>query len=61
MAKDYFKERKIDFEEIDIFADQKKAQEMIELSGQMGVPVIKIGNEVITGFDKERIEKVLGK
>ena len=60
MAKEYFKSKKIDFEEIDVSNSQKKAEEMVKLSGQMGVPVIKLDDEVIVGFDKDRVEKVLG-
>ena len=59
MAKDFFSERKIEFEEIDVSKDQEKAEEMVKLSGQMGVPVIKIGDKIIIGFDKEKIESVL--
>ncbi len=59
MAKDYLKNKGIEFIEIDVAADPTKAQEMIELSGQMGVPVIKIGNEIIIGFDKAKIDAVL--
>lgn len=59
-AKEYFKENKIDYEEADVANDSDKAQEMIDKSGQMGVPVIVIGDEVIVGFDKEKIDKALG-
>lgn len=58
-AKKYLKEKKISFEDFDVAHDSKAAQEMVDLSGQMGVPVIKMGNEVIVGFDQERIEKIL--
>ena len=59
MAKDFLKENKIEFEDIDVSKDRKKAQEMIEKSGQMGVPVIEIGNKIIIGFNKEEIKKEL--
>ena len=59
-AKDFLKKNKVKFEEIDVTVDQKKAKEMIEVSGQMGVPVIVIGTEVIVGFDEVRIRKALG-
>ena len=59
VAKQYFQEKKINFEEIDVSKDQKKAQEMIEQSGQMGVPVILIDDEIIVGFDQEKIEAIL--
>ena len=59
MAKDYFKEKKIEFEDINVGEDKKAAQEMIDKSGQMGVPVIDIGGKIIVGFDKEKIEEAL--
>ena len=59
-AKEFLKGRNIEFENIDVSADQEKAQEMIEKSGQMGVPVIDIDGEVIVGFDKAKIETALG-
>ena len=59
MAKEYFKEKKIEFEDIDVSQDQKAAHEMVEKSGQMGVPVIMIDDEIIIGFDKPKIEKII--
>jgi len=59
-VKDYLSEKKIEFEDIDVSVDQDKAQEMIDKSGQMGVPVVDIKGEIITGFDKDKINKVLG-
>jgi len=58
-AKEFLKENKVPFKDIDVSKDSKAAEEMIEKSGQMGVPVIEIGNEIIVGFDKERIKKAL--
>lgn len=58
-AKEYFKQKNIEFEDIDVSQDQKAAEEMVEKSGQMGVPVILIDDEVIIGFEKNRIEKLL--
>lgn len=58
-AKKYFEGKKIPFESVDVSIDKDKAQEMIDLSGQMGVPVIKIDDKVIVGFDKEEIDKAL--
>lgn len=60
MAKEFFKEKKVEFEEVNVAADQEKAKEMVEKSGQMSVPVITIDDEVIVGFDKEKVEKALG-
>lgn len=59
MAKDFMAENKVEFKEVDVASDEKSAQEMIEKSGQMGVPVIDIGGEIIVGFDREAIKKAL--
>ena len=59
-AKQFLKDNNIDFEDINVSADQERAQEMIQKSGQMGVPVIDIDGEIITGFDRDRISKALG-
>lgn len=60
MSKKFLKENNIDFEDIDVSTDQKKAEEMVRKTGQMAVPVIDIDGEIIVGFDKERIRKALG-
>ena len=57
--KDYLKDKNIEFEDIDVSADKSQLDEMVEKSGQMGVPVITINDEVIVGFDKEKIDKAL--
>ena len=59
VLKDFLKEKNIEFEEIDVSKDQTKAQEMIEKSGQMGVPQIEINGKIIVGVDKAAIEKEL--
>ncbi len=59
-AKDYLKEKKIKFIDYDVSMDQKKAQEMIDKSGQMGVPVLDIDGKIVVGFDKDMIDKLLG-
>ncbi len=60
LAKDFFKEKNIAYTEYDVMSNLEKRQEMVEKSGQMGVPVILIDNEVIVGFDKPEISKTLG-
>lgn len=57
--KQYLKDNKIEFEEIDVSQDQVAQKEMIEKSGQMGIPVIDIDGEIIVGFDKKRIAELL--
>ena len=59
MAKEFFKEHNIEFDDIDVSQDQKAAMEMVQKSGQMGVPVIDLGGEIIVGFDLPRIKKIL--
>ena len=58
-AKEYLKESKVAFQDINVASDHKAAQEMIEKSGQMGVPVIDIDGKIIVGFDKNAIKKAL--
>ena len=60
MSKEFFKEHNVAYTEFNVAADMEKRQEMIDKSGQMGVPVIYIGDEMIIGFDKKRIEEALG-
>ncbi len=59
-AMKYFREHHIKFKQIDVSRDPVAARDMQKMSGQMGVPVIKIGKEVIVGFDKPKIDKLLG-
>jgi len=59
MAKTYFNENKVEYTEYDVSTDTEKRQEMIERSGQMGVPVIFIGEDMIVGFNKEKVEELL--
>ena len=58
-AKQFLKDNNVEFENIDVSADQRAAEEMIEKTGQMGVPVIEVDNEVVIGFDKAKLEKLL--
>ena len=57
--KHFLKKHNIKFEDIDVSKDVKAQEEMIKKSGQMGVPVIDIDGEIIVGFDKEKITKLL--
>jgi len=59
MAKDYLSDNKIEFIEKDVAADEKARAEMTEKSNQMGVPVITVDDEVVVGFDKEKLAKLL--
>jgi len=60
-VKDFLKEKGVKFKDINVAEDDKAAQEMVEKSGQRGVPVIVIGDKVIVGFDQAAIEAELKK
>ena len=60
MAKDFFKENNVAYTEYDVASNLEKRKEMVDKSGQMGVPVIIIGDELIVGFDKPKISQLLG-
>lgn len=60
MAKNYLKDNKVSFEDIDVSQDQKQAQAMVEKSGEMGVPQLWIDDEVVIGFNKPVIDQLLG-
>ena len=59
IAKEYLSSKGVTFQNIDVSADQAAGEEMIKISGQMAVPVIVVGGEVIVGFDKGAINKAL--
>ena len=58
-TKIFLKENNIEFENIDVSQSQEKAQELVEKSGQMGVPVVDIDGTMIIGFNQEEIKKKL--
>lgn len=59
MAKEYFKSKNVNFEEVDVEHDRDEALRLVERTGQAGVPVIDIGQQTILGFDRERIDMAL--
>lgn len=59
MAKQYISSKGVSYDDINVASDQQKAQEMVELTGQMGVPVIVIDGSVIIGFDKPKIDSLI--
>ncbi len=59
-VKNFLKDKKIKFENVDVSKHRRKAMEMIEKSGQMGVPVIDIDGSIIVGYNKAAIERALG-
>jgi glutaredoxin 3 len=59
-AKEFFKEHNVPYNEYNVAADAEKRQEMIEMTGHMGVPVIMVDDQVIIGFDKPKLAQALG-
>ena len=63
-AKDFFNQHNVQYQEVDVTTDQLKQREMIEKSGQLGVPVIVVGEgadeTVIIGYDRNRLASSLG-
>lgn len=59
-AKEFFTANNVNFTDFDVAGDMEKRQEMIEMTGQMGVPVIKIGDDVVVGFDEGKVKELLG-
>jgi len=59
LIKKYLMEKDVDFMEVDVSNNKEGFQEMVAKSGQMGVPVVEIGDQIIVGFDKNRIEELL--
>ena len=60
LAKEFFKSKNLKFSDIDVSADPAAANEMIEKSGQMGVPVIEIDGQIIIGFNQQKLQEVIG-
>lgn len=60
MAKDFFAENNVTFTEHDVAGDLEKRKEMVDMTGQMGVPVIRIGDDVVVGFDEGKVRELLG-
>lgn len=60
MAKEFFVANNVQYKEHDVAADLEMRKEMIEKSGQMGVPVIFVDSEMTIGFDKNRLSDLLG-
>ncbi len=59
MAKEFFKENNVKYRELNVAEDDEAREEMVEKSGQMGVPVIMVGDQVIIGFDEDKVSEVL--
>lgn len=57
--KEFLKEKGFQFEDIDVSKDEKSLEEMIQKSGQMGVPVVDIDGQIVVGFDRKKIVELL--
>ena len=58
-AKDFFTANNVAFTDYNVGTDLAKRKEMIEKSGQMGVPVITVGKDLIVGFDESKLRELL--
>lgn len=60
MTKEFLADKGVEYTEFDVSADDAKRNEMVEKSGQMGVPVVDVEGEIIVGFDEEKLTSLLG-
>jgi glutaredoxin 3 len=60
MTKDYFRSKDVKFKEVDVSQDVAAAQYMVKRTGQMGVPVIEVDEDYVVGFDKPKLDTLLG-
>jgi len=60
MAKEFFGEKKIAFTDYNVAENAEKRQEMMQKTGQMGVPVIIVGDDIMVGFDRAKLSELLG-
>jgi len=58
-AKEFLQEKGIQYSDYNVAEDREKLQEMVQLTGQHGVPVITVGDEVVVGFNQAKIEEAL--
>jgi glutaredoxin 3 len=60
LAKEFFKQNGIEYTEYNVAGDQARKAEMVEKSGQLGVPVIDVGGDIVVGFDEKILKELLG-
>lgn len=58
-VKEFLTQNNIEFENVDVSTDRASAQEMVQKSGQMGVPVVDVDGEMVVGFDEGRLKELL--
>jgi len=61
LAKDFFREKNLEFSEVNVAEDEAALREMIAKSGQMRVPIIEIDGQIVTGFNRSELERMIGK
>jgi glutaredoxin-like YruB-family protein len=59
-AKSFLAEHDVSYLEIDVSQDTRKAEELVRKSGQTSLPVIEVDGEIVIGFDKRKLQKLLG-
>lgn len=59
-TKEFFREHNIEFKEVNVATDDKAREEMIQKSGQLGVPVIDVGGQLVIGFNRAKLSELLG-
>jgi len=57
--KKYLSEKNIEFQEIDVSKNEKELEKMVNISGQMGVPVVDIDGNIVIGFNRKKIDELL--
>ncbi|MDP3762648.1 MAG: glutaredoxin domain-containing protein [bacterium] len=60
MTKQFFEKNNIKYQEFNVASDTQAREEMVQKSGQLGVPVTLVDGEIVVGFDQERLSKLLG-
>ena len=58
-AKEFFQENGVQYEEKDVAKDEQARNDMVQKSGQLGVPVIDVGGEIVIGFDESQLKELL--
>lgn len=58
-AKAFFDEHNVKYEDVNVATDLERRKEMVDMTGQMGVPVIRIEDDVVVGFDEDKLRELL--
>lgn len=59
LAKDFFDANGVTYEDVDVVSNLERRKEMVDMTGQLGVPVIRIGDDVVVGFDEPKLRQLL--